>query len=196
MDNNEKKDKYKDYLPQNRQKNSSLEPIRIISSILVCLLVIGLIAIAGIYFATGRNVIEESLTVKSRSYNMNIGETISLANVYTSPNVVWETANDNIEIKNGEVTALSEGSAYIIAVEDNKQVSDVLITVLPNDSNIAIDKHEITISSTETAKINVTQSSNKSETIQESTINNNNEVKYINKDNNIDENEIIEEEEN
>lgn len=212
MENNEKKDKYKDYLPQNRQKNSSLEPIRIISSILVCLLVIGLIAIAGIYFATGRNVIEESLTVKPRSYNMNIGETIALSNVYTSPNVVWETTNDNIEIKDGEVTALSEGSAYIIAVEDNKQVSDVLITVLPNDSNIAIDKHEITISSTETAKINVTQSSNKSETIQESTINNNNEVEeeenddneeyingeieyYFDYDNYIDEDLLLEDEE-
>ena len=156
MENNEKKDKYKDYLPQNRQKNSSLEPIRIISSILVCLLVIGLIAIAGIYFATGRNVVEESLTINSRSYNMNIGETIALSNVYTSPNVVWETANDNIEIKNGEVTALSEGSAYVIAVEDNKQVSDVLITVLPADSRLSIDNHDIRISTNENYKINIT----------------------------------------
>ena len=184
MSNKEKENKYKDYLPENRIKNDSLEYLRKISALLICLIVLGIVGVIGIFFTTGRNIIEETLTVKSRNYNMNLGETISLTNIYKSPNVIWETTSDNIEINDNKVTALSEGNAYLIAVEDNKQVSDLSITVLPNDSNISIDNHDIIISSNEKVKINITQSSNKSKTIQESTTNNNNKTQKVEQDDN------------
>ena len=150
---------YKDFLPENRFKreNNGVSP-KVLKGGLVAFygLAAVVIAIVGLRLY-GYDV----LKVESREYNMNLSETINLDNMYMSPNVEWKSNSDNVIIENNVITAVKTGEAYIIAVENNKVVKDLKVSVLTENEKLAIDKHDLQLSlgSKKKIKVNTNDSS-------------------------------------
>ena len=104
---------------------------------------------------------------KKSSYNMNLSETISMANIYKSANIdnndkdklSWEASNDNVTIKDNVVIANKVGTSHLIAKDkDNKVIYDVTINVL-EDNNLSLDSHSVNLKLQQSKKIVVNNSS-------------------------------------
>ena len=105
---------------------------------------------------------------KKSSYNMNLSETISMANIYKSANIdedkindlVWETSNDNLFIKDNVVIANKIGESHLIGKDkDENVIYDITINVLDNDS-LSLDSHSINLKLDQSKKIVVNSSDN------------------------------------
>ena len=112
---------YRDYLPENRESNGFNIPPKVMkfSFGMFWVMVICVVCLIGLKYFSGVDVFE----IKSRNYNLNLTETINLDNIYSSPDVVWESDSDNVTIKNNVVLASKTGSAYILGIIGDQQVS-------------------------------------------------------------------------
>lgn len=154
---NKNNNPYRDYLPENRSGDGfNFSPKLLKFGLgMFWVAVICVVCLIGVKYFYGVDV----LKVKSRNYNLNLTETINLDNIYSSPDVVWESDSDNVTIKNNVVFANKTGSAYILGRIGNQQVSDVKINVLAEDAALSLENHSVSLSVGESAKIKVNQSS-------------------------------------
>ena len=154
---NKNNNPYRDYLPENRSGDGfNFSPKLIKFGLgMFWVMVICVVCLIGVKYFYGVDVLE----VKSRNYNLNLTETINLDNIYSSPDVVWESDSDNVTIKNNVVFANKTGSAYILGRIGNQQVSDVKINVLAEDAALSLENHSVSLSVGESTKIKVNQSS-------------------------------------
>ena len=153
-----KKNKYADYLPENRARNQriglSVNGSRVILVFFIVFLVV-------MFFYLGKDFGDGTVSsVESRYYNLNLTESINLDSIYSDPNVIWEADNNNVVIEGNLVTAVSPGKVYIIGRIGNKQVTDINITVLGNGRTIYIEDHDMEINSSDGGKIIVNQREN------------------------------------
>ena len=153
---NKNNNPYRDYLPENRSGNGfNFSPKLIKFGLgMFWVMVICVVCLIGVKYFYGVDVFE----VKSRNYNLNLTETVNLDNIYSSPDVVWESDSDNVTIKNNVVFANKTGSAYILGRIGNQQVSDVKINVLAEDAALSLENHSVSLSVGESTKIKVNQS--------------------------------------
>ena len=154
--NEEKVNKYADYLPENRYKNEetnllNLSPKnvkRLLSAFYVFLIIIG--GIVALHFY-GYDVFK----VEERNYNMNLLESINLSNIYKSNKVEWIANNDNVQIKNNIITAVKSGKSYIYGQKDGKIVKDLTLNILTGEEQMSIDNHAIVLSLKDSSKIKI-----------------------------------------
>ena len=144
---------YRDYLPENRESNGFNIPPKVMkfSFGMFWVMVICVVCLIGLKYFSGVDVFE----IKSRNYNLNLTETINLDNIYSSPDVVWESDSDNVTIKNNVVLASKTGSAYILGRIGDQQVSDVKVNVLSEDVALSLENHSVSLSVGENTTIKV-----------------------------------------
>ena len=154
MDNN-KKNKYEEYLPQNRYANEGgFSPG--LSTVFVFLFVI----FFGIMlFNIGRD--NKGLKTEYRYYNLNLLENIRLDTINNDEGIEWESNSDCIVIEDGIVTAVSPGKAYIIGKKkvgsSVQQVTDLTINVLSSDKDMYLENHSIEMDVSEKQTLKVKQ---------------------------------------
>lgn len=145
---------YKDYLPENRfkEKNGFSTKTMKFGLFGFYAIVAVLLVVIGLRF---RGI--DLLEVESRNYNLNLTETINLDTIYASPDVVWETTSENVKIENNVVTAIKSGDAYIVGRIGNKQVSDVVITILGDDTSMYLEDHSLEMNVGENQQITIVE---------------------------------------
>lgn len=91
----------------------------------------------------------------TKKYNMNLSESINLASLYDDKNVIWKSNNDNVEIKDNVATAVSTGSAHIVASLNDEKVFDVILNILDDNTSVSVANHFIYTSVGDKIKIEV-----------------------------------------
>ena len=154
QNNGEKANHYAEYLPQNRRNETpglGLSPM--VAKVAAGLFVIFAAISIGYMVTTSKD--GQLLKTESRYYNLNLKEGIKLDTISKEENITWESNSENVVIENNTITAVNPGSAYIIGVVDDKQVTDLTVTVLEEGKQMYLENHSIEVGMGEKSKIKV-----------------------------------------